>query len=113
MMLVQATGNVGVDPGELAAAVAEQIDGLSAVSSGEVARTVAMAETAILGQLEVVAQRADLLSMFATQFGDPTRISTEIDRLRAVTPEAVQTLAGERFGPENRAILTYVPRASA
>lgn len=112
MMLVQATGNVGVDPGELAAAVVEQIDGLSAVSSREVARAVAMAETAILGQLEVAAQRADLLSMFATQFGDPGRISTEIDRLRAVTPEAVEVLVGERLGPGNRAMLTYVPRAS-
>lgn len=113
MLLVQATGNVGVDPGELAAAVVEQIDGLAAVSSREVARAAAMAETAILGQLEVVAQRADLLSQFATQFGDPDRVSTEIDRLRAVTPEAVRALVDERLGPEHQAILTYVPRASA
>lgn len=113
MMLVQATGNVGGDPRELEAAVAEEIDGLRAVSAEEVARAVAMAETAILGQLEVVARRADLLSMFATQFGDPGRISTEIDRLRAVTPEAVEILVEARLGPRNRAILTYVPRTSA
>lgn len=113
MMLVRATGNVGLDPRELEAAVAEEIDGLRAVSEEEVARAVVMAETAILGQLEVVAQRADLLSMFATHFGDPERISTEIDRLRAVTPEAVEALVEARLGPRNRAILTYVPRASA
>ena len=113
MMLVRATGNMGVDPRELEAALVEEIDGLRAVSEEEVARAVIMAETAILGQLEVVAQRADLLSMFATHFGDPERISTEIDRLRAVTPEAVEALVAERFGPRNRAILTYVPRASA
>ena len=113
MMLVQATGNVDVDPGELELAVAEEIDGLRAVSPEEVARALALAETAILGQLEVVARRADLLSMFATQFGDPARLSTEIDRLRAVTPEAVEALSEERLGPRNRAMLTYLPRASA
>lgn len=113
MMLVQATGNVGVAPRELEAAVVEAIEGLRAVSSAEVARAVAMAETAILGQLEVVAQRADLLSMFATHFGDPGRICTELDRLRAVTPEAVEALVDERLGPGNRAMLTYVPRPSA
>ena len=113
MMLVQATGNVDVDPGELELAVAEEIDGLRAVSPEEVARALALAETAILGQLEVVARRADLLSMFATQFGDPARLSTEIDRLRAVTPEAVEALSEERLGPLNRAMLTYLPRASA
>ena len=113
MMLVQATGNVGVEPRELEAAVVEAIEGLRAISSAEVERAVAMAETAILGQLEVVAQRADLLSMFATHFGDPGRISTELDRLRAVTPEAVEALVDARLGPGNRAMLTYVPRASA
>ena len=113
MMLVQATGNVGVEARELEAAVLEEIDGLGAVSSEEVARAVAMAETAILGQLELVAQRADLLSMFATHFGDPGRVATEIDRLRAVTPEAVGAFAAACLGSGNRAILTYVPRAAA
>lgn len=113
MMLVQATGNVGVDAGALEEAVLEEIDGLHAVSSEEVARAVAMSETAILGQLEVVGQRADLLSMFAMQFGDPSRLSTEIDRLRAVTPEAVEAFAATRLVPGKQAVLTYVPRASA
>ena len=113
MMLVQATGNVGIEAEALEAAVFEEIDGLRAVSSEEVARAVAMAETAILGQLEVVAQRADLLSMFAMLFDDPGRVATEIDRLRAVTPEAVEAFASDHLGPGNRAVLTYVPRASA
>ena len=113
MMLVQATGNVGVGARELEAAVLEEIDGLRAVSAEEVARAVAMAETAILGQLEVVAQRADLLSMFATHFGDPGRVATELDRLRAVTPDAVEAFAAARLGAGNRALLTYVPRVAA
>ena len=113
MMLVQATGNVAVEPRELEEAVVEEIEGLRTVSAGEVARAVAMAETAIMEQLEVAAQRADLLSMFATHFGDPGRISTEIDRLRAVTPESVEAFVDARLGPGNRAMLTYVPRTSA
>ena len=113
MMLVQATGSVGVDPDELAAAVGREIDGLAAVSRAEVARALAMAETALLSQLELVAQRADLLSMFATHFGDPGRISTELDRLRAVTPADVEAVVDARLGRANRAVLTYVPRSSA
>ena len=113
MMVVAATGNMGVEGRELEAAIAEEIDGLRAIAEKEVARAVAMAETAILRQLEVVARRADRLSMFATHFRDPTRLSGEIDRLRAVTPEAVEALVDARLGPENRAVLTYVPRASA
>ncbi len=113
MLLVQATGNLGVDPRALRAAVVEEIDGLRVVSRDEVARTVAMSETAILAQLELAAQRADLLSMYATHFGDPGRVSTEIDHLRAVTPEAVEALVEARLDPRNRAILTYVPTAAA
>ena len=113
MMLVRATGNMGVGGRELEEAVAGEIDGLRAVTREEVARSVAMAETAILEQLEVAAQRADLLSMFATHFRDPARISGEIDRLRAVTPEAVEALVEARLDPDDRAVLAYVPRASA
>ena len=113
MMLVQATGNVGVEAGALEGAVLEEIDGLRKISREEVARAVATSETAILAQLEVVAQRADLLSMFAMQFDDPRRLATEIDRLRAVTPEAVEAFAADRLGPGNQAVLTYVPRVSA
>jgi predicted Zn-dependent peptidase len=59
-----------------------------------------------------VDERADQLSMYATLFDDPGRINTEIDRFRAVTPEAVRDFANRYLGADNRAVLLYVPSAA-
>jgi predicted Zn-dependent peptidase len=61
--------------------------------------------------LERVGERADLLSMFDLYFDDPGRLNLEIERLRAVSSEDVRRFAGERFGPDNRAVVSYVPEA--
>ena len=74
MMLVWATGYPGVDPQELERAIVDEMEGLATASEEEVARAVALAETGVLGELETVSQRADLLSMFTTHFGDPGRL---------------------------------------
>ncbi len=111
MMLVWATGHPGVDPQELERAIVDEMEGLATASEEEVARAVALAETGVLGELETVSQRADLLSMFTTHFGDPGRLNTELDRLREVTPADVRAFAEGHLSPENRAILTYVPRS--
>ena len=111
MMLAWATGYAGVDPQELEQAVIDEMEGLATASEEEVARAVALAETAVLGELERVSQRADLLSMFTMHFGDPGRLNTELDRLRKVTPADVHAFAESHFSPENRAILTYLPRS--
>jgi len=113
MMLVWATGYPGADPAVLEGAIAEEIEALAEVDAGELERAVALSETDLVSSLEHLADRADLLSMFELYFEDPDRINREIERLRSVTLDDVRTLAAERLGPANRAVLSYRPREDA
>ena len=72
-----------------------------------------MTETDLVRGLERVSQRADLLSMFELYFDDPDRLNRELDRLRAVSLDQIRAFARERLGPDNRAVLTYEPKAPA
>ena len=60
-------------------------------------------------EIEQVGERADLLSMYEMLFDEPSRINDEIERLRAVTLDDLRAFAAEFLGPDNRAVLTYVP----
>jgi zinc protease len=108
-MVSWGTGYPDTDPDELEAALIREMEGLADVSAEEVTRAVALAETRLLRQVEQLASRADLLSMYQQLFGDPGRLNTEVERLRAVTPAAVRDFADTHLGPDNRAILTYLP----
>ena len=61
--------------------------------------------------LQQVGQRADHLSLFTTFFDEPERINTELDRYRAVRGDDVRAFAAHFLTPENRVVLTYLPRA--
>ncbi len=110
LMMVWATGLDGVDPGALEAGIVECMEGLATVQPEEVARALALGETRFLAHLEQAGDRADLLSMFELVTGDAGNLNRELDRLRAVTPEGIRRFAEEYLGPDNRAVLTYVPR---
>ena len=110
MMLVWATGYPGADPAELEAALVEQLEGLATAREEEVARAVALTDTRFVRTLEEVAERADLLSMFTLFFDDPDRLNREMEMIRSVTPAQVRDVAARWLGPDNRAILTYVPK---
>jgi predicted Zn-dependent peptidase len=112
MLLTWATGYPGADLEALEAAMSEEIEGLSRAERGEVDRAIALTETGLVQTLERVAARADLLSMFDLHFDDPDRLNRELDRLREVTVDQIRSFAGERLGPDNRAVLTYEPQAA-
>jgi zinc protease len=48
--------------------------------------------------------------MFATYFGDPALINSQVDRYRKVTAADVNAFVRARLGENNRASLVYVPR---
>ncbi|MBM4183759.1 MAG: insulinase family protein [Gemmatimonadetes bacterium] len=110
-LLTWATGYPGADLDALEQALSEEIEGLADADQAEVDRAIALAETDLVSSLERVATRADLLSMFELYFDDPGRVNSELDRLRAVTVDQVRAFARERMGADNRAVLTYEPRA--
>ena len=112
MLLLWATGFPDGDPAVLEAALSREVEALATVRDEEIARAVAVTETRLIREIEQVGQRADLLSMFDQLFDDPDRINSEIERMRAVTPEDVSAFAADFLGTDNRAVLTYVPSDS-
>ncbi|MBI4540212.1 MAG: insulinase family protein [Gemmatimonadetes bacterium] len=110
MLVLWATGYAGVKAEALERALHEELDGVDTVTGAEVERAVALAETQMVREIEGMGERADLLSMFEAFFGDPGRLNTELDRLRAVTPDRLRRFAAAFLAADNRATLTYVPR---
>lgn len=113
MLMLWATGLSSVTPDELEAALDEELQALETVSEAEVARAVALTETQLVRGVEQVGDRADLLSMFDRYFDDPSRLNSEIDRLRAVSPGDLKLFTEGFLGTDNRAVLTYVPKGAA
>jgi zinc protease len=113
ILLVWATGYPGATPEALEEALVKEFDGLKSVEQFEVDRAIALMETRFVKEVEQVGERADLISMYAMFFGDPSRINDEIDRLRAVTLEDLRRFVDDQLGPENRAVLTYVPETAS
>lgn len=71
----------------------------------------AQAERAWLSALAAKDERADLISQYTCLHDDPEYVNTFLDRLRTITPEAVQAAAQTWLRPESRAAVVY--RAAA
>ncbi len=110
LLIVRVTGLPGTDPDRLEGALEEELDRMAEVGTEEVERAIALSETALVRELEQLASRADLLSMSRMIFGDAERATTELERIRSVTVDEVRSFAGSTLGPDNRALLTYLPR---
>jgi predicted Zn-dependent peptidase len=108
-MILWATGLPGTDATELERAVVEELDALGEAEPAEVERAVTRSETQLVQEIEQLASRADRLSMHQTIFGEAAHLATEIERLRRVTAADVAAFARSSLGPENRAVVTYLP----
>jgi zinc protease len=110
LLVMWATANPGIDPMDLEAALWSEIDDLArGVRAEEVARAVTGIEAHQQIALQQVGERADQLSMFATLFGDPGRINTEVEAYRRITPGRVQAFAADHLGRDASVVLSYVP----
>ncbi len=111
----QTTVRPGVDTAVLETAYEEELDrlGREPVTDDELARARALIETYELEALQRVDERADRLSMYATLLDDPGMINRQLGRYLAVTAEDIRAAAADFLGPDNRAVVTYVPAAQA
>jgi zinc protease len=111
LLIVDATAHPDVTPEELERAVLAELDAIhvNGVTDMEVTRARALIETSFVTSMQSAAERADQLSRFATYFGDPTLINEQVARYAATSTADVSALARERLGPDNRALLLYVP----
>jgi len=109
LLLFWVTGYPGSKPETLERALVDEMEGVVSVSQSELDRAVALNETHFMRTIQQVGARADLLSMFDQTFDDPARLNTEVDRVRSVTRSQVRDFGEEFLGPNNRAVLTYIP----
>ena len=109
-----ATVRPGVDIEAVERAYLEELDrlGNEVPSDDELARAKALTEADELGALARVEERADRLSMYATLFDDPGLINTMLPRYLSVTPEQIRDAAKAVYRPDNRVVLTYLPKAA-
>jgi zinc protease len=112
VLVIDVTGRPGISAEQLEQEVAREVDQMVAhgVTDDEVARAVTLIQTDYITALQSASERADRLSMFATYFGDPALINSQVDRYRKVTAADVNAFVRARLGENNRASLVYVPR---
>ncbi|HVL33395.1 MAG TPA: pitrilysin family protein [Actinomycetota bacterium] len=108
----QVTARPDVDLEKLERAFFDVIASLATDPPGdeELARARAGVERqAIQGNFIRAAARADLLSKYATVFGDPDRANDALPRLLSVTSEEIANVARDVFREDSRVVLTYIP----
>jgi zinc protease len=112
LLLIDVTALPGVSAETLEQAVTAELDALvqSGVTADEVERARALIETEFVASMQSADTRADKLSMFATYFANPALINEQVERYRAVTAEEVSAFARAHLGPDNRAVLLYIPQ---
>jgi predicted Zn-dependent peptidase len=115
MLALWTTARPGVEIAALEAALFDEIDRLRAdgPSAEEMDRAVTMHRASVESSLERVSERADRLSMYGCLFDEPERINDEVARYQRVDAPAVRDALEAWLTPDNRAVVTYLPAASA
>jgi predicted Zn-dependent peptidase len=113
MLLLWSTARPDTSIDALEQAMLDEIATLVDVGEDDVARAIGLIEAKQLNDLQRMDERADQLSMNTMLFDDPARLNTEIDRIHAVTPDAVRAFAARYLGADNRTVLHYVPKEAA
>jgi predicted Zn-dependent peptidase len=112
--MVVATVRPGIEPAVVEAALNDHLARAAAAPPG--AEELAGARSRVLtdywSALELLSNRADSFSQFTTFFDDPGLLAGETDRYRGIAAEELQELAAGFLGPEQRAIVTVVPKTS-
>ena len=114
LLIVDVTARPGVSADRLEASVSREIDQLHAkgVTPSEVARAIALVTTEFVSSMQSAQSRADRLSQFATYLSSPESLNEQVAHFTSVTAADINRFATARLGPDNRASLLYVPRAS-
>lgn len=112
MLVVDVTARPGISPEQLEQEVAREIDEIvrDGINTDEVERAVALVQTSFVSSMQQAGERADRLSLFATYFGDPELVNTEVGQYQAVTTDRLNAFVRERLDENNRASLLYVQR---
>ncbi|MEJ2678374.1 MAG: pitrilysin family protein, partial [Gemmatimonadota bacterium] len=109
MLTVWTTAMPGQAPEALEAATREAMRAMQDVTEEDVQRAIHLIEARQLMDLQRVGERADMLSMFTMLFDDPSRVNTELERIRAVGLDDVRAFVERHLADAAAARLLYVP----
>jgi predicted Zn-dependent peptidase len=114
-LIVTATARAGVTSAQLAEGLAAVVDEIATggVTDAELERAKALLTTDWWRGVSTVDGRADLLSRYTTQFGDPRTAGDRLPGWLAVTAEDVVAAAAAVLRPEDRVTLIYEPEEAA
>ncbi len=110
-LLAAMTLRPGIDPAEAEAVLLDTLRAwrASAPDAADFERAQNRTRVAHLHELESFESRADLLSMFATHYGDPTLVDSELERYAAVTPSDLLEFTRRYQDPERAVTLWVLP----
>jgi predicted Zn-dependent peptidase len=115
MMILQATAREGVSietiEQEIDAEIAKLASGC--ISEDELQRARNRAEIEHAHHVENYDERADIIGMFTTYFGDPEVVNTWLQPYEAATVEDIARVAAQYLVPENRTTSLFVPERSS
>ena len=110
LFYVTATARPGVSAPKLETAMLEEIERIktASITAEELARATRRIESSFAYQTESVTAQARELGYWA-MVADWRYLTTYMDRIRALTPEAVQTVANRYFLTDKRTVGHFVP----
>ena len=114
LLVLDVTARPGVSASELESAVAGVVDEFRTTgpSTAELERAKAIVETEFVSAMQVVGDRADRLSQFATYLQGPEKVNDQIRRYGDVRLDEARAFTERSLDEDNRASLMYVPRGA-
>src|SRR6185369_161168 len=105
MLMMQATAREGVSIEEIEQSIDEEIAKISAggISEDELTRARNRAEIEHAHHIENYDERADIIGMFTTFFGDAEVVNTWLEPYEKATVDDITRAAATYLVPENRA----------
>jgi len=112
LFLIFGLVNMGVAPGDLEKAIYAEIEKVKTtqVSDAEFQKLRNKVENDFVTDNSTMAGIAEHLANYHVYFKDANLINTEIDRYMQVTPADLKRVAEKYLTPENRVVLTYLPK---
>jgi predicted Zn-dependent peptidase len=112
LFLIFGIVNMGVKPAELEKAIDVEIDKVKTteIPDAEFQKLQNKVENDFVTSNSTMAGIAENLANYYVYFKDANLINTEIERYMKVTPADLQRVAKKYLTPENRVVLTYLPK---
>ncbi len=115
LFLVFGIVNMGIAPADLEKAIDAEIEKVKTneIPDAEFQKLRNKMENRFVTRSSTMAGIAENLANYHVYYQDANLINTEIDRYMKVTPADLQRVAKKYLTPENRVVLTYLPKPTA